>query len=332
MIGRDAKINMIDLWMEKPDNVAEIRVGLEAAPWRPANSRGYEDKFAIAGSYWPPQYTIMKGDDARAAEDRGDARHDRRQAGVPPEPRVASIVSPPLQARVRRQRQGDRADAAGGLLNLNALKVTTIGTARFPHDGGLDSDQKGAIHGGRQPVNKIAAVDLKEASWRADRRGQDPHPGRGANFVHPEVRPGLEHRPPGRRDHPLIGTDPVKNKANAFKVVGNVLKGQGGGNLFPEDAPEVAASVRGHAAEPRSEAVAIGGGVRHQERSTRAHRAADRRVGQPVDDGAKRVVQPEYNKAGDGVVLGLVGQEQTERAGGGGRQDAQAQAVTGIPA
>ena len=30
VIGRDAKINMIDLWMEKPDNVAEIRVGLEA--------------------------------------------------------------------------------------------------------------------------------------------------------------------------------------------------------------------------------------------------------------------------------------------------------------
>ncbi|UCE31861.1 MAG: c-type cytochrome, partial [Burkholderiales bacterium] len=30
VIGRDAKINLIDLWMEKPDNVAEIRVGLEA--------------------------------------------------------------------------------------------------------------------------------------------------------------------------------------------------------------------------------------------------------------------------------------------------------------
>ena len=30
VIGRDAKINMIDLWMPKPDNVAEIRMGLEA--------------------------------------------------------------------------------------------------------------------------------------------------------------------------------------------------------------------------------------------------------------------------------------------------------------
>src|SRR5690606_34240943 len=29
VIGRDAKINMIDLWMEKPATVAEIKVGLE---------------------------------------------------------------------------------------------------------------------------------------------------------------------------------------------------------------------------------------------------------------------------------------------------------------
>ena len=30
VIGRDGRVNMIDLWMAKPDNVAEIRIGLEA--------------------------------------------------------------------------------------------------------------------------------------------------------------------------------------------------------------------------------------------------------------------------------------------------------------
>ena len=30
VIGRDAKIDMIDMWMEKPDVVAEVRIGLEA--------------------------------------------------------------------------------------------------------------------------------------------------------------------------------------------------------------------------------------------------------------------------------------------------------------
>src|SRR5690606_12938078 len=50
VIGRDAKINMIDLWMEKPDNVAEIRVGLEARSVETSKFKGYQDKLAIAGS------------------------------------------------------------------------------------------------------------------------------------------------------------------------------------------------------------------------------------------------------------------------------------------
>ena len=62
VIGRDAKINLIDLWMEKPDNVAEIKVGLEARSVETSKYKGYEDKYAIAGSYWPPQYVIMNGD------------------------------------------------------------------------------------------------------------------------------------------------------------------------------------------------------------------------------------------------------------------------------
>src|SRR5512146_410355 len=62
VIGRDAQINLIDLWMEKPANVAVIKVGLEARSVDTSKYKGYEDKYAIAGAYWPPQYTIRKGD------------------------------------------------------------------------------------------------------------------------------------------------------------------------------------------------------------------------------------------------------------------------------
>ena len=62
VIGRDAKINLIDLWMEKPDNVAEIKVGLEARSVDTSKAKGFEDKYAIAGSYWPPQFVLMNGD------------------------------------------------------------------------------------------------------------------------------------------------------------------------------------------------------------------------------------------------------------------------------
>ena len=62
VIGRDGRVNMIDLWMETPTNVAEIRIGLEARSVETSKFKGYEDKLAIAGAYWPPQFVIMNGD------------------------------------------------------------------------------------------------------------------------------------------------------------------------------------------------------------------------------------------------------------------------------
>ena len=62
VIGRDGRVNMIDMWMETPANVAEIRIGLEARSVETSKFKGYEDKLAIAGAYWPPQFVIMNGD------------------------------------------------------------------------------------------------------------------------------------------------------------------------------------------------------------------------------------------------------------------------------
>ncbi len=55
IIGRDAKINLIDLWMKEPTTVAEIKVGMEARSVETSKMKGWEDKYAVAGSYWPPQ-------------------------------------------------------------------------------------------------------------------------------------------------------------------------------------------------------------------------------------------------------------------------------------
>src|SRR4030065_1221145 len=54
VIGRDAQVNLIDLWMKTPANVAVIKTGLEARSVDTSKDKGYEDKYAIAGTYWPP--------------------------------------------------------------------------------------------------------------------------------------------------------------------------------------------------------------------------------------------------------------------------------------
>ncbi|MCB1578575.1 MAG: hypothetical protein KDI81_14955, partial [Xanthomonadales bacterium] len=41
-IGRDGKIDLIDLWMKKPERVAEIKIGLEARSVETSKFKGFE--------------------------------------------------------------------------------------------------------------------------------------------------------------------------------------------------------------------------------------------------------------------------------------------------
>ncbi len=300
VIGRDAKINMIDLWMPKPDNVAEIRVGLEARSVDTSKYKGYEDKFAIAGSYWPPQYTIMNGDTLEPLKIVGTRGMTVDKQEFHPEPRVASIVAshykPEFVVNVKETGQTLLVDYS----NLDALKVTTIGTARFLHDGGMDSTGRYFMVAANQS-NKIAAVDLKEGKLAAlIDVGKIPHPGRGANFVHPKYGPVWSTGHLGDETISLIGTDPKGHKQYAFKKVAE-LKGQGGGALFIKSHPKSQHLYSDTPLNPDpaiSQSVAVYD-IRNLDKGFTVLPIAQ--WAGLTDDGAKRVVQPEYNKAGDEV-------------------------------
>ncbi len=115
VIGRDAQINLIDMWMKKPDNVAVIKVGLEARSVETSKYKGYEDKYAIAGSYWPPQYTIMNGDTLEPLKIVATRGYDRGHAGVPSRAARGLDRGLALPSGVRGEREGDRPDPDGEL-------------------------------------------------------------------------------------------------------------------------------------------------------------------------------------------------------------------------
>lgn len=300
VIGRDAKINMIDLWMEKPDNVAEIRVGLEARSVDTSKFKGYEDKLAIAGSYWPPQYTIMNGDTLEPLKVVGTRGMTVDTQEYHPEPRVASILAshyrPEFVVNVKETGKTLLVDYT----NLKALKVTEIETARFLHDGGFDSSKRYFMVAANQS-NKIAAVDLKEGKLeRLIDVGKIPHPGRGANFVHPTYGPVWSTGHLGDETISLIGTDPKKHKDSAFKVV-QTLKGQGGGSLFLKSHPKSQHLYVDTPLNPDpkiSQSVAVYD-IKNLDKGYTVLPIAE--WAGITDDGAKRVVQPEFNKAGDEV-------------------------------
>jgi nitrite reductase (NO-forming) / hydroxylamine reductase len=298
-IGRDAKIDMIDLWADPPDRVAEIKIGLEARSVETSKFEGYEDRYAIAGAYWPPQYVLMDGDTLeplKVVSTRGMTVDTQEYH---PEPRVAAIVSshehPEFIVNVKE---------TGNILlvdysNIDALKVTTIGAARYLHDGGWDASKRYFLTAANQ-ADKIAVVDAKDQKLQALIHVERiPHPGRGANVKDPEFGPVWITSALGNADISFIATDPENHPDHAWKVV-RVLEGQGGGSLFVKTHPtstNLWVDTPLHPEEAVSQSVAVFD-INDLEAGYEVLPIAE---WADLGPGPKRVVQPEYNKAGDEV-------------------------------
>ncbi|GAB3553833.1 nitrite reductase [Noviherbaspirillum agri] len=236
VIGRDGKLDLIDMFFEKPTIVATIKTGIEARSVETSKFKGFEDKYAIAGSYWPPQYVITEGDTLKPLK-IVSTRGQTHDGEYHPEPRVASIVATPHKpewvVNIKETGMIKLVDYS----DVKNLKETTIESAKFLHDGGWDSTKRYFLVAANAS-NKVAVVDTKLGKLAAlvDTKAK-PHPGRGANFVHPKYGPVWATSHLGADVISLIGTDPVKHPKSAWKVV-EELKNHGGGSLFVKTHPK----------------------------------------------------------------------------------------------
>ena len=303
VIGRDAKVVMVDLWMKTPAAVAEVKVGSEARSVETSKFHGYEDKYAIAGAYWPPQYVIMDGntlEPLKVVSTRG-MTYDTQE--YHPEPRVASIVAshfrPEFVVNVKE---------TGHILMVNYsdiknLKVTDIEAERFLHDGGFDSTGRYFLVAANAR-NKVAVVDTKTDKLVAliDTQGTKPHPGRGANIMHPKYGPVWVTSHLGDDVISLIGTDPEKHPDHAWKVV-QTLEGQGGGSLFVKSHPKSRHLYVDTPLNPDAEvsaSVAVFN-IDSLDKESPEYKVLPIGEWSGITEGARRVVQGEFNKAGDEI-------------------------------
>ncbi|WP_338055936.1 nitrite reductase [Thalassolituus pacificus] len=299
VIGRDARIDMIDLWMKSPGKVAEIKIGIEARSVETSKFEGYEDKYTIAGAYWPPQFTIMDGETLEPLQIVSTRGMTVDKQEYHPEPRVAAIIAshehPEFIVNVKETGKVMLVNYE----DINNLSITTIGTAPFLHDGGWDVSHRYFMTAANQS-NKIAVIDSRERKMAAlVDVGKIPHPGRGANFVHPEFGPVWATSHLGDETISLIGTDPDKHPKQAWKVV-ETLKGQGGGSLFIKTHPKskhLYLDTTFHPDATVSQSVAV-----FDINNLKAGYTV-LPIGEwsGIKEGAKRVVQPEFNANGDEV-------------------------------
>jgi nitrite reductase (NO-forming)/hydroxylamine reductase len=216
-----------------------------------------------------------------------------------PEPRVAAIVAshehPEFIVNVKER---------GHILlvnyeDLSNLQVKTIDAALFLHDGGWDSTKRYFLTAANKS-NKVAVVDSKEGKLAAlVEVGSTPHPGRGANFIDPKYGPVWATSDLGDENITVIGTDPEKHSDLAWKVV-RTLKGQGGGSLFVKTHPQSKNLYVDTALNP-DEKISQSVAVFNIDDLDKGYEVLPIAEWANVGEGPKRVVHPEYNKAGDEV-------------------------------
>ena len=311
-IGRDGKVDMIDMWMDPPAIVAEIKVGLEARSVETSKYKGYEDKYAIAGAYWPPQYVVMDGDTLEPLKIVSTRGMTVDTQEYHPEPRVAAIVAshehPEFIVNVKETGHILLVDYS----DIESLTVTDIGAAKFLHDGGWDRTKRYFLTAANQS-DKVAVVDSKDRKLVAlVDVTKTPHPGRGANIIDPEFGPVWVTSALGNANLSFLGTDPEGHPENAWKNV-RVVDGMGGGSLF----------VKSH---PTSSNLWVDAPLNPDEAFSQSIAVFDidnldagfvtLPIGEWADlgEGPKRVVQPEYNQAGDEVWFSVWSGKEQESA------------------
>ena len=317
VIGRDGRLSLIDLWMEKPAVVAEVKIGFDARSVDTSKFKGFDDKYAIAGSYWPPQYVIMDGDTLKPRK-VVSTRGMTVDGEYHPEPRVASIVSseikPEWVVNIKETGQILLVDYS----DIENLKTTTIASAKFLHDGGWDASKRYFLVAANAS-NKIAAVDTKTGKLAAlIDVAKIPHPGRGANFTHPKYGPVWATGHLGADVVTLIST-PSDDKKNAkfkehnWKVVQEVKHVPG--NLFVKTHPK---SKHLWADSPQNPDKALAESVAVWDMADLSKPKAILNVakdsGLPETKAVKRAVHPEYSADGKEVWISLWGGKTDQSA------------------
>jgi len=214
-IGRDGKLNKIDLW-QTPDKmlVAETQIAYDA---RDVAVSG-DGKYVIAGGYWPPHFVIVDAvtmDPLKVVSTRGM----NVDGNYVEESRVAAIYTTPNEHAflVAAKELGQMWQV--NYQDLDALKITQIDSSKFLHDGFFDPTGR-YFQIAANASNQMVVIDTKDGGTLEAIIDVDklPHPGPGANWIDPKCGPvgGTTHLGVGKVS--VWGNDPEAHADKAWKL------------------------------------------------------------------------------------------------------------------
>lgn len=247
VIGRDGRVALIDLWYRTPKVVARARTCWDARSVDGSKAPGFEDRYAIVGCYTPFQYAIMDGQtlEPLSITSVQDSK-DWSTGNTLPEVRVASIVASDHEPLWVINLKESGWVYLIDYRNPKRPKETRISADNFLHDGGWvqipGSKEKRYFIVAANAKNSLCVIDVvgrklvKAGKTPCIVTGNRPHPGRGANFVHPKYGPVYATSHISEPIITLIGVDPVGHPQHAWKVVEKIPM-KSAGSLFVKTHP-----------------------------------------------------------------------------------------------
>jgi len=178
-MGRDGKVTKIDLYSLKV--VGEAKIGSDARDVTVSRASGYEDKYIIAGAYWPPQAVILDFEtmkplriiNLQGVDVDGVYQKEVRAAAI-----YASKKKPLFVINAKETGMVWLVDYT----DLENLRTTIIKTEKFLHDGFFDQTGRYWMDAANAR-NKMVIVDTVEEKFvTAIETGKKPHPGPGASW------------------------------------------------------------------------------------------------------------------------------------------------------
>jgi nitrite reductase (NO-forming)/hydroxylamine reductase len=253
-IGRDGKATVIDLWMKKPETVAEVKTCYDARSIDTSKYKGpkgdFMDKLAVIGCYWPSSIVTLNGETLEPLKivstasynvsTGNDENGNKEDTVFTREARVAAIIAshakPEWVINIKEAGQVWLYDYS----DYKNPTIKMIEAERFLHDGGWDSSKQYMLVAANAR-DRVVAIDVKNGKLAGiiPTGANKPHPGRGANVNSPLYGPIWLTGHIGDKKIVAIGTDPKGHPKNAWKIVKSFnLPGEGGGNLFVKTHPK----------------------------------------------------------------------------------------------
>ena len=299
VICRDGSLTLVDLYAATPQRVAQVRIGYEARAVGASRYPGYEDRFVLAGAYWPPQLVLLDGASlapiklvsTRGRTANGDRYH--------PEPRVTDVAGSHAHPEFIAHIKETGRVYLFPYYETEQLRLVDVTATAELRSGSFSTDRRYYLT--PTDSNAVSVLDTETQTIAAEVPAQVFGGSSGTSYLDPEFGPVWSTSTMLTDKIISIGTDPDNHPEHAWKQV-RALQAPGSGSMFLASHPR-SSNLWVDTPLNSDAGVSQGVAVFNRHNLNAGYKTVAVAAMAKLGPGPKRVLQPSFDPAGKEVWL-----------------------------